>query len=189
MTSTSAIPLIPEPPIPTKWSLLALRNTGTLSVRGEPGEQRLEVIHHHAADFSAVYTLVDGYMVMAPHKALVDLALQYRSSGVNLASSTDFLALLPNNGYTDCSALLYRNLAELADAVPDGVILPPDAMSLIEQSAEASLVCVIGEEDRILVSGIGESLIGSAPMLGISGLIMGDSNPHSTTRSRVSSTG
>ena len=36
-----------------------------------------DTISHLAADLTAVYTMVDGYLVMAPQQALIEQALQY----------------------------------------------------------------------------------------------------------------
>jgi hypothetical protein len=69
----------------------------------------------------AVFTTTDGYLLAGPSRALIEQAIAQRDSGVNLTTSDQFRSLLPDNGYTDCSALVYRDLGSLIDAVPPEV--------------------------------------------------------------------
>ena len=117
----------------------------------------------------AYYTVVDGFLVVAPTTAVIEQALQYRSSGLTLTSSALFASLLPSNGYVDCSALSYRNLGAVTDLLPAGAVgsLPPQVLALVEQSAVPSLYCVYGEENRIIVSGTGGSFLSMAPLLSL----------------------
>jgi hypothetical protein len=109
------------------------------------------------------YVIVDGYVVVAPQRALLDLALQYRSTGTSLPRSAAFRDLLPANGYTDCSALLYRNLSGLAGAVAglgfEG--LDDETRQALEELGTESLFCIYGEERRITAAGSGGSLLAS----------------------------
>jgi ferric-dicitrate binding protein FerR (iron transport regulator) len=122
------------------------------------------------AQVAAVYTMTDGYLVVGPELALVSEALQYRDSGVHLPASQSFLELLPDNGYTDCSALLYRNLGPLAASLPESVLgeISPDAWTAL---AEPMLFCVYGEEDRIAASGVGDGFLRAGQTLGLAGLL------------------
>jgi hypothetical protein len=151
------------------------------------GGREYHTIRHPSADFAVVYTVVDGYIVMAPQRPLIDQALQFRQSGVILTDSATFRGLLPDNGYTDCSALFYRNLAPLAGALPAETV-PPELRGLLEESAEPSLFCVYGETDRILLSGTGGSLLGAAPLMGLSNLMTG-CGPRLASEGQVSSAG
>jgi hypothetical protein len=70
------------------------------------------------------YVFANGYMIAGPTRALVDAALKYHDSNVNLAHSARFVAGLPADGNTNFSALVYHNLAPLvqpfANRLPDG---------------------------------------------------------------------
>ena len=109
----------------------------------------------------------------APQRVLLEQALAYRSTGTSLPHSSAFRDLLPANGYTDCSALLYRNLTGVATAVAGGLFQPPqpEAAALLSELAEPSLVCVFGEERRLVLSGTGGSLLGALPLLGMPGVM------------------
>jgi hypothetical protein len=138
-------------------------------------------------DSDAVLRLADGYLVIAPDIALVHQALQYRESGVNLPSSTIFRELLPDNGYTDCSALLYRNLGPLAESLPDAALgeVPPDAVTALSQPM---LFCIYGQDDRIILSGIGDGLLGAGHAIGLSSALK-SFHPAITSPGPVSSQG
>jgi hypothetical protein len=70
------------------------------------------------------YVFANGYMIAGPTRALVEKALDYHDSGVNLTHSPRFMAGLPADGNTNFSALVYHNLAPLvqpfANRIPDG---------------------------------------------------------------------
>ena len=70
------------------------------------------------------YVFANGYMIAGPTRALVEAALKYHDSKVNLAHSARFVAGLPADGNTNFSALVYHNLAPLvepfANRIPQG---------------------------------------------------------------------
>jgi hypothetical protein len=117
----------------------------------------------------AVFTIVDGYLVAAPSQALIVQAIERRESGVSLASSAAFRALLPDNGYTNCSALVYRDLGSLLDAVPPEMIGELEFADALSDDLSQGLVCIFGEEDKITASATGGSLVGLASTLGMTG--------------------
>ncbi len=61
------------------------------------------------------YTFADGYMILAPSRALVDRALRFRESGVTLLHSARFATALPQDGNANFSAIFYHNLAPLVE--------------------------------------------------------------------------
>jgi len=61
----------------------------------------------------ANYVFANGYMIAGPTRALVEAALKYHDSNVNLMHSARFAAGLPADGNTNFSALVYHNLAPL----------------------------------------------------------------------------
>lgn len=149
-------------------------------------------LRHPDSAFELVYAMVDGYAIAAPQRALIEHALQGRASGVTLADSAGFLELLPDNGYANCSALVYRNFGELLNSLPATTRMTEtsgELAALLEHGAEPSLLCVYGEPDRILVSGTGGDFFGTLPVLGLSGVLKGAERPHQSEREPVSSRG
>jgi hypothetical protein len=88
---------------------------------------------------------------------------------MGLPRSTVFRDLLPENGFTDCSALVYQNLAPILGVLPTSAV--GDELggleTLLESGAAPGLFCVYGLSDRILVSGSGPNLAALAPLLGL----------------------
>ncbi len=130
--------------------------------------------------YQVVYTLTDGYLVAAPSLQLVDAALAQRSAGLSLTTSPQLRELLPTNGYTDCSALLYRNLGQVLESLPEGTegALPPSLAEVLRSGSEPALLCLYGEPNRIVVAGTGGSLVPLTPLLGapaLGGLVAPDS--------------
>jgi len=126
-------------------------------------------ISREGVDGQAVFATMDGYLVAAPSRALIEQAISYRASEVTLTTSSAFRALLPDNGYTDCSALVYRDLGSLIDAVPPEMLGELEFADALSDGLSQGLVCVFGEADRITASATGGSLVGIASTLGISG--------------------
>ena len=120
------------------------------------------------------YTYYDGYMIMAPSRALIERAISFYESGANLPSSQAFRELLPEDGYIDFSAVGYNRLGEL---LGDFMEKLPNVQSLTaEQQQEIdalrsesgpSLYCLYGERDRIRFVSHGS---GTLPLAGLSQL-------------------
>ncbi len=99
------------------------------------------------------YTFTDGYLIIAPTKALVMNAVQIHQSGNSLAHSSEFHALLPQDNVPGVSAVLYQNLAPVVGSV-SSQLTPSQLQSLKAFAAESkpSVVCVYGEESAIRVT-------------------------------------
>ena len=115
------------------------------------GGRTYRVIRHAQTDYELLYLTVDGYLVMAPSAAIIEQALQLRSSGLTLPRSAAFQELMPDNGYADCSAVVWRNLGVLMDSLPDELMsqLPPDAGLLLDHGREPGLWCAYAGDDSV----------------------------------------
>jgi hypothetical protein len=147
------------------------------------------ILHHPSQPVDIAMLAVDGYLVVAPGTALIEQALQLRASGVTLPRSAAFQDLLPTSGFTDCSAVVWRNLDSLLATVPGAALdqLPPELHALIEEGGGPGLICAYGLGDRIVASGTGGSLFGGVPLFGLGGLLR--STPPTGQPESVSSTG
>ena len=103
--------------------------------------------------FEIDYTFSDGYMIVAPSRALLMNALAVHQSGNSLVQSNEFRSLLPHDQHTDVSALLYQNLAPVVGPIMSQ-LTPSQLQSLQRLAAESkpSVVCAYGEPDSILVA-------------------------------------
>jgi ferric-dicitrate binding protein FerR (iron transport regulator) len=99
------------------------------------------------------YTFADGYMIIAPSRALVMTAVNIHRSGNSLARSAGFKALLPQDEHADVSALVYQNLAPVVAPVLEQ-LSPSQQQSFQRLAADSkpSVVCAYGEGNAIRLS-------------------------------------
>lgn len=98
----------------------------------------------------AQYTFADGYMIVAPTRALLLEALQTHASGNSLSRSQAFRALLPKDTNENYSAVAYQNL---------GPVLTPllsqfsgksaDAIRELAADSRPTAICAWGRDTRI----------------------------------------
>jgi hypothetical protein len=103
------------------------------------------------------YTFADGYMIMAPSRALLLAALQTHANGTSLARSASFRALLPSDNQANFSAMIYQNLSPILK--PLASQLTSGQLALLQQlavDAKPSVFCAYGESDRIEVASSGK---------------------------------
>ncbi len=103
--------------------------------------------------FEVTYTFTDGYIILAPNKALIMSAIAIHQNGNSLARSSDFRALLPQDEHADVSAVLYQNLAPVIGPIAQQ-LSPSQLQSLQQLAAESkpSVVCAYGEDNAIRVA-------------------------------------
>jgi len=124
----------------------------------------------------------DGFMVMAPSRALLERTLAQRAAGSTLTSSERFRKLLPRDGHADFSAVFFQDLAPLLAPLADGLAQIDSAELTDEQratlaglldDAEPSLVYAYGGESSITVAGAGPGGplgMGMSALTGLGGL-------------------
>ncbi|HEX2165038.1 MAG TPA: FecR family protein, partial [Thermoanaerobaculia bacterium] len=114
--------------------------------------------------FGVSWVTVDGYMVIAPSKALLERTLDQRAAGATLAASGRFRELLPRDARTHFSALFYQNLGPVLAPVADGLSsMGGDGMTEEQRRTLAALVAdaeptvayAYGEPDRVIFAGTG----------------------------------
>jgi hypothetical protein len=127
------------------------------------------------------YTFVDGYMVAAPSRALVERAIQTRDSHATILTAEAFRDLLPTDGYVDFSAVVFNRLGELVGELVGKLPMPEELtaeqkaqvqgfLSELSESAGPSLYALYGESDRIRLASNSPSLVPFAGLGSIFGL-------------------
>ena len=99
------------------------------------------------------YTFADGFIIVAPSRALVMQALQTHANGDTLARSQTFLSLLPKDEHANFSGLLYQNLSPILQ--PLSSQLNNQQLQLLQQlaaGAKPTVICAYGDQDRIEVA-------------------------------------
>jgi hypothetical protein len=105
------------------------------------------------------YAYVDNYLIAAPDTSTISRAIQIRQAGFSLPHSTTFQALLPNDGYTNFSAVFYHNIGPVVGPLADQLKANVTLTSQQRQSIDAltansapGLIYAYGERDRIQVA-------------------------------------
>ena len=105
------------------------------------------------------YTFADGYMIVAPSRALLLAAIETHANGASLARSASFRALLPSDNQANFSAMIYQNLSPILK--PLASQLNSGQLAMLQQLAvdsKPSVICAYGESDRIEVASSGKLL-------------------------------
>jgi len=112
------------------------------------------------------YTFVDGYLIAAPSRALIDLAIEQRGNAYTLARSAAFTALLPADGHVNVSAFVWEHMGPSIGPLASklaGTVASEEVKALSAMSAETGprLVTAYAEDDRIIISSRGDAGLGS----------------------------
>ncbi|MGA2536742.1 MAG: FecR domain-containing protein [Terracidiphilus sp.] len=98
----------------------------------------------------AQYTFANGYMVVAPNRAIVMEALHTYATGDSLAHAAAFRALLPKDANANYSAIAYQNLSPVAGPLLSQLSgESADVLRKLAADARPTVICVRGEESRI----------------------------------------
>jgi hypothetical protein len=105
------------------------------------------------------YAYVNGYMIAAASRALVDRAIRYRQAGQTLLQSARFRSGLPADGNTNFSAIFYHDLTSLlkplAEKVQNANQLPregQDALRAMAGDGQPTLAYAYAQGDRITLA-------------------------------------
>ena len=118
------------------------------------------------------YLFEDGYLVAGPSRALIEQAIQLRSSGVTLATTPKFRDLLGPDGQVNVSALIYTNIAPIAQSA--SALIPnstaggnkqggshgPAALGKMLAAQGPTLYYAYAEPDRIVFAGSNQNPLG-----------------------------
>lgn len=98
----------------------------------------------------AQYTFADGYMIIAPDRAVLMEALRTHASGNSLVRSTAFKALLPQDENANYSAVAYQNVSPvLTPLLSQFNGETAAAVRQIAADARPTAICVWGKDSRI----------------------------------------
>jgi len=106
------------------------------------------------------YTYANGYLVAAPRRALLEQSIANRDAGNTLVRSSRFMSVLPQDGNTNFSALLYHDLAPLLQPLAErmknagGEQAEKDRQALgsIDANAPPTLAYAYAQGDRITLA-------------------------------------
>jgi FecR protein/Protein of unknown function (DUF3352)/Putative zinc-finger len=99
------------------------------------------------------YTFADGYMLVAPSRALLLAALQTHANGSSLARSAAFRSILPRDNQANFSGMLYQNLSPILKPLASQVTSKQfAALQQLAADAKPSVICAYGQSDRIEIA-------------------------------------
>jgi len=104
------------------------------------------------------YTFVDGYLVAAPARVLIDEAIARRAQHLGLPASRQFTALLPQDGNANFSAIAYQNLGAVVGPLAHNLGGTPTSgaqsrlLAALGGGLDPTLVYAYGEPDRIVAA-------------------------------------
>jgi hypothetical protein len=124
------------------------------------GSQTYYTIHNSKQpNFELDYTYVDSYLIAGPDINTLSRAIRDHQSGNTLPHSQTFQALLPSDGYTNFSAILYHNIGPVVGPLVDqikavGTLTPQQQQSIttLQANTAPGLIYVYGEPERIVVA-------------------------------------
>jgi hypothetical protein len=98
----------------------------------------------------AQYTFADGFMIVAPSRALLIEALQTHDSGNSLSHAASFRALLPKDENGNYSAIAYQNLGPaLTPLLSQLSGKSADAIRQLAADSRPTAICAWGKDNRI----------------------------------------
>jgi hypothetical protein len=115
------------------------------------GSQRYYAIHDvTTGNVVANYTFDDGFMIVAPQRALLMDALQTHASGNSLGQSAAFRALLPRDSNENYSAVAYQNLSPvLTPLLSQFNGDSANAIRKLAADSRPTVACAWGKDSRI----------------------------------------
>lgn len=117
------------------------------------------IVSPEKANSEVDYAFVDSYLIAAPDVATISRAIQIEQSGFSLPRSSTFQSLLPQDGYTNFSAIFYHNIGPVVGPIADqlkssGALTAQQQQSinLLKANSAPGLIYAYGEHDRIVVA-------------------------------------
>jgi hypothetical protein len=103
-----------------------------------------------AGNTVAQYTFADGYMIVAPNRALLMDAIRTHTSGDSLARSATFKAMLPKDDNDNYSAVAYQNLSPvLTPLLSQFSGESARALQQLAADARPTTICAWGRDNHI----------------------------------------
>ena len=103
------------------------------------------------------YTFVEGYLLAAPSRAMLDRALRFRDSGYSILDSDRFEGLLPDDGRNNFSLVAFYDLAGSFDVIAErmaGSLTDEqrERLDSVNQEMKPTLGYAYADTDRITVA-------------------------------------
>jgi hypothetical protein len=117
----------------------------------QAGGQTFHTVHNSSTGIVvAEYTYANGYMIVAPTRALLMDALRVHATGDSLGHSASFKALLPVDQNENYSAVAYQNLGPVLTPLLSQMSGPSaDALKKLASDSHPTAICAWGKDAGI----------------------------------------
>jgi hypothetical protein len=117
----------------------------------QSGGQTFHTVHNSSTGVAvAEYTYANGYMIIAPTRALLMEALRVHATGSSLGHSASFKALLPVDQNENYSAVAYQNLGPVLTPLLSQMSGPSaDALKKLASDSHPTAICAWGKDAGI----------------------------------------
>jgi FecR protein/Putative zinc-finger len=114
------------------------------------GERFYTVHYMTSGNVVANYTFSDGYMIIAPSRALLMEAVKTHESGNSLGHAASFRALLPKDENENYSVVAYQNLSPVLNPILQQFRgESADAIRKLAADSRPTAICAFGKDSRI----------------------------------------
>ena len=120
------------------------------------------------------YVFVDGYLLAAANRTLLNSSIQNRSIGFTLTRSEKFRALVPNDANPNFSGIVYHNAGSMVGPLAEGLkqmsVVTPEqtkAMETLRANSAPGLIYAYADADKITIAANGSLFGFSLDSLGL----------------------
>jgi hypothetical protein len=123
--------------------------------REQVGDRTLYALTSNKISYEVDYVFIDGYLLAAPSRSLLNTAIQNRVTGYMLSRSENFRAQLPKDGRLNFSALVYHNIGSAIAPIAGQLNGVPAQLKALAANAKPGLIYAYGEPERISIATAG----------------------------------
>jgi hypothetical protein len=113
------------------------------------GDRTFYTLTSDKVSYEIDYVYIDGYLLAAPNRALLNKAIQNRETGYVLSRSDAFRSQLPHDGRLNFSALVYHNIGTALAPLAGQLAAAPPEIKALAANATPGLIYAYGEPERI----------------------------------------
>ncbi len=136
-----------------QWAIEQFATDSGVSVtKDQVGDRTYYALTTDKLSYEIDYVYVDGYLLAAPSRTLLNKAIQNRETGYVLSRSDSFRAQLPKDGRLNFSALIYHNVGSAIGPIASQLSEAPAELKTLAANATPGLIYAYGEPDRIVVA-------------------------------------
>jgi len=130
------------------------RSGPTLTSESTSGRVWYTLTADSEGPFSEIhYVFVDGYLLAAPSRTILERAIENRTAGVTLTDSERFRSLFPRDHHADFSAIFYHDFEDAIDTLRQMIGTDQqEALGNASELVEPALVVAFADDEEITLA-------------------------------------